>query len=127
MDADQVYKRRVRTKYKTRSKHEVKTYFQGISCSRRMAENDNNRTRTYRQQFRGAGSSKSIDHCILGAISSRESRSGNALTTWNGEYGWGDCYGGTCYGFGLMQIDRRYHSKVGAWNSQAHIEQGLDS
>ena len=30
-----------------------------------MAENDNNRTRTYRQQFRGAGSSKSIDHAFL--------------------------------------------------------------
>ena len=91
-----------------------------------MAENDNNRTRQHRNKFRGAGSNKSIDHCILGGISSRESRSGNALTTWNGEFGWGDCYGGTCYGFGLMQIDRRYHSKKGSWDSQQHIEQATD-
>ena len=98
----------------------------GISCSRKMAENDNNRTRNHRSKFRGAGSSKSIDHCILGAISSRESRSGNALTTWNGQFGWGDCHGGTCYGFGLMQIDRRYHSKKGKWDSQQHIEQATD-
>ena len=113
----------------------------GISCSRKMAENDNSRTRQhryievrfyhllsdwklekskpiyFRSKFRGAGSNKSIDHCILGGISSRESRSGNALTTWNGEFGWGDCHGGTCYGFGLMQIDRRYHSKQGSWDS----------
>ena len=98
----------------------------GISCSRKMAENDNSRTRNHRSKFRGAGSNKSIDHCILGGILSRESRSGNALTTWNGEFGWGDCYGGTCYGFGLMQIDRRYHSKKGAWDSQQHIEQATD-
>merc|ERR1712064_105415 len=50
----------------------------------------------------------------------------SALITWNGEFGWGDCYGGTCYGFGLMQIDRRYHSKKGAWDSQQHIEQATD-
>merc|ERR1711931_458428 len=50
----------------------------GISCSRKMAENDNKRTREHRSKFRGAGSNKSIDHCILGGISSRESRSGNA-------------------------------------------------
>ena len=98
----------------------------GISCSRKMAENDNKRTREHRSKFRGAGSNKSIDHCILGGISSRESRSGNALTTWNGEFGWGDCHGGTCYGFGLMQIDRRYHSKKGKWDSQQHIEQATD-
>merc|ERR1712018_164015 len=84
----------------------------------KMAENDNNRTRSHRTKIRGAGSNKSIDHCIIGAICSRESRSGNALTTWNGEFGWGDCHGGTCYGFGLMQIDRRYHSKKGKWDSQ---------
>ena len=52
----------------------------GISCSRKMAENDNKRTREHRTKFRGAGSNKSIDHCILGGISSRESRSGNALS-----------------------------------------------
>ena len=85
-----------------------------------------NLTIYFRSKFRGAGSNKSIDHCILGAISSRESRSGNALTTWNGEFGWGDCHGGTCYGFGLMQIDRRYHSKQGSWDSQRHIEQATD-
>ena len=44
--------------------------------------------------------------------------------TWNGEMGWGDCHGGTCYGFGLMQIDRRYHTPRGSWDSQTHIEQG---
>ena len=98
----------------------------GVSCSRKMAETDNSRTRNHRSKIRAAGSNKSLDHCIIGAICSRESRSGNALTTWNGEFGWGDCHGGTCYGFGIMQIDRRYHSKKGTWDSQQHIEQATD-
>merc|ERR1712002_363206 len=98
----------------------------GISCSQKMAKTDESRTREHRAKIRGAGSNKSIDHCILAAICSRESRSGNVLQTWNGEFGWGDCHGGTCYGFGLMQIDRRYLNPQGSWDSQRHIEQATD-
>ena len=82
----------------------------GVTCSGRLASNDFNKLKDFRVQARAAGSRKNIDHCIIGAIISRESRAGSALQTWNGEFGWGDCYGGTCYGFGLMQIDRRYHT-----------------
>merc|ERR1719454_1895157 len=95
----------------------------GITCSERLAGNDKNNLWKYRTQAKRAGSSKNIDHCIIGAIISRETRAGAALQTWNGQYGWGDCYGGQCYGWGLMQVDRRYHNVQGAWDSQQHMEQ----
>merc|ERR1711915_145119 len=98
----------------------------GIPCSHQMAETDYPRTRNYRSEIRNCGSNKSIDYCIIAVICSRESRSGAALTTWNGEFGWGDCHGDVCYGFGIMQIDSRYHEKRGEWDSQRHIEQATD-
>ncbi|CBY22427.1 unnamed protein product [Oikopleura dioica] len=95
----------------------------GKTCSERLASNDWSNLRQYQSQARAAGNKKNIDHNLIGAIISRETRAGAALQTWNGQYGWGDCYGGQCYGWGLMQVDRRYHNVQGAWNSQAHLEQ----
>jgi len=95
----------------------------GVSCSGKLASNDFKNLKKYQSQAKRAGSSKNIDHCIIGSIISRESRAGAALQTWNGQFGWGDCHGGTCYGFGLMQIDRRYHTPKGAYDSQQHLEQ----
>ena len=98
----------------------------GIKCSQQLASHDLNNLNKYKSNANLAGSSKHIDHSIIGAIISRESRAGAVLTTWNGEYGWGDCHNGQCYGFGLMQIDRRYHSPRGTWDSQEHMEQATD-
>ena len=98
----------------------------GVKCSKELASHDMSNLNKYQTNCKRAGSSRNIDHCIIGAICSRESRAGAVLQSWNGQYGWGDCHGGTCYGFGLMQIDRRYHTPRGSWDSQEHMEQATD-
>uniref|UniRef100_A0A3B3XUJ2 Lysozyme g n=1 Tax=Poecilia mexicana TaxID=48701 RepID=A0A3B3XUJ2_9TELE len=55
-----------------------------------------------------------IDPALIAAIISRESRAGNALRN-----GWGD-HGN---GWGLMQVDIRYHQKEGDWDSEEHLRQ----
>nr|BDH78621.1 G-type lysozyme C-terminal like protein [Triakis scyllium] len=45
---------------------------------------------------------------------SRESRGGNVLENGRGDHG---------NGFGLMQVDKRHHKIVGAWDSKEHITQ----
>merc|ERR1712110_1002627 len=88
----------------------------GVKCSGSLASHDFSNLKKYQSKCKKAGSNKNIDHCIIGAIISRESRAGAALNS----------HGGTCYGFGLMQIDKRYHNPRGAWDSQEHIEQATD-
>jgi len=92
----------------------------GISCSRKMAQTDNRLMEQYKTKIKNAAHNKKLDGAVVASIISRESRAGGALTS----DGWGDCHGGTCYGFGLMQIDKRYHNPQGSWNSIQHIEQG---
>ncbi|XP_047658041.1 lysozyme g-like isoform X2 [Tachysurus fulvidraco] len=57
------------------------------------------------------------DKLTVKAIISRESRAGAALVN-----GWGD-HGN---GFGLMQVDKRYHKPRGTWDSEEHIRQGTE-
>merc|ERR1711970_530658 len=91
----------------------------GIACSKQMAKTDNKLMSKYERKFKSVGRNNNIDAGLLTAICSRESRAGGALNS----QGWGDCHGGTCYGFGLMQIDKRYHNIKGAWDSEEHINQ----
>ncbi|CAI9575068.1 unnamed protein product [Staurois parvus] len=58
-----------------------------------------------------------MDPSIIAGIMSRESRGGSILIN-----GWGDHNNG----FGLMQVDKRYHILQGAWDSEAHIAQAVD-
>ncbi len=87
----------------------------GVAASRRMAQNDLPRLRQYADEFAAAGRRHGVPPALLAAIASRESRGGSALDR-NGR---GD--GGN--GFGLMQVDRRYHSPAGGPYSREHIDQ----
>ncbi len=80
-----------------------------------MARNDERRVARFRETFQSVGAQHGIDPAILAGVASRESRGGSALDR-NGR---GD--GGN--GFGLMQVDRRYHSPAGTPFSEAHINQ----
>lgn len=60
---------------------------------------------------------KKIDPSIIAGIMSRESRGGSILKN-----GWGDYNNG----FGLMQVDKRYHTLKGTWDSETHIAQAVD-
>ncbi|MEW5847769.1 MAG: LysM peptidoglycan-binding domain-containing protein [Myxococcota bacterium] len=87
----------------------------GVEGSRRMARNDESRLQRYREDFQAAGRRHNIDPSILAAIASRESRGGAALD----RRGLGD----NGNGFGLMQVDKRFHRPAGGPYSRAHIEQ----
>jgi soluble lytic murein transglycosylase-like protein len=80
-----------------------------------MAATDERRVARYQEDFRDAGARHGIDPAFLAAIASRESRGGNVLDA----NGCGD--GGN--GFGLMQVDRRYHQTQGGPFSREHINQ----
>uniref|UniRef100_A0A8C1LZH8 Lysozyme g n=1 Tax=Cyprinus carpio TaxID=7962 RepID=A0A8C1LZH8_CYPCA len=61
------------------------------------------RMENYKSMITNVGREKQMDPAVFAAIISRQSRAGATL-----EDGWGD-HG---YAFGLMQVDRRYHSPV---------------
>ncbi|XP_078067904.1 lysozyme g-like 1 isoform X2 [Mustelus asterias] len=86
----------------------------GVAASHRLMETDLGRLNKYKTLINNVARANQIDPAIIGAIMSRESRCGNVL-----ENGWGD-HGN---GFGLMQVDKRHHRIVGAWDSEEHITQ----
>ncbi|XP_072362017.1 lysozyme g-like 1 [Scyliorhinus torazame] len=86
----------------------------GVAASHKMMETDLGRVNKYKTTINKVAGANQIDPAIIGAIMSRESRGGNVL-----ENGWGD-HGN---GFGLMQVDKRYHKVAGAWDSEEHISQ----
>merc|ERR1712018_643550 len=49
----------------------------GVKCSGDLASHDFSKLKGFRTNIKATGSSKSIDHCIIGAIISRESRAGS--------------------------------------------------
>jgi peptidoglycan hydrolase-like protein with peptidoglycan-binding domain len=87
----------------------------GVGASHKMAQNDLSRLRQYKGAFEAAAAKHGLPPALLAAIASRESRAGAALDS-NGR---GD--GGN--GFGLMQIDFRYHNPRGGPYSAQHIDQ----
>jgi hypothetical protein len=82
-------------------------------CCGELAQNDWDAIIKFQSVTKAAAEEKRIDHNILAAVMSRESRAGRKLESWNGEFGWGKCKNGSCYGWGLMQVDRRFHQPVG--------------
>ncbi|XP_017329515.2 lysozyme g isoform X1 [Ictalurus punctatus] len=89
----------------------------GVQASYKLAEHDLKRMAQYKNIIMKVGRAKQMDAAVIAAIISRESRAGAALVD-----GWGD-HGN---GFGLMQVDKRYHTPRGAWNSEEHVTQGTE-
>uniref|UniRef100_A0A8C1US09 Lysozyme g n=1 Tax=Cyprinus carpio TaxID=7962 RepID=A0A8C1US09_CYPCA len=89
----------------------------GVEASNKLAEHDLARMEQYKSKIIKVGRAKQMDPAVIAAIISRESRAGAVLKD-----GWGD-HGN---GFGLMQVDRRYHTPVGAWDSEQHIAQATE-
>ncbi|KAL7886149.1 hypothetical protein AOLI_G00064440 [Acnodon oligacanthus] len=89
----------------------------GVQASYQMAQTDLRRMNQYKSIIIKVGNAKQMDPAVIAAIISRESRAGAVLVN-----GWGD-HGN---GFGLMQVDKRYHTPRGAWNSEEHITQGTE-
>jgi peptidoglycan hydrolase-like protein with peptidoglycan-binding domain len=87
----------------------------GVAASRKMAQTDLPKIKKYADEFAAAGKKYNLPPALLAAIASRESRGGSALDS----RGFGD-HGN---GFGLMQVDKRFHSLKGGPFSAAHIDQ----
>jgi peptidoglycan hydrolase-like protein with peptidoglycan-binding domain len=87
----------------------------GVGASQKMAQADLSRLQKYKGAFESAAAKHGLPPALLAAIASRESRAGAVLDR-NGR---GD--GGN--GFGLMQIDFRYHHPRGGPYSAEHIDQ----
>ncbi|NXI42596.1 LYG protein, partial [Galbula dea] len=91
--------------------------YAGVRASEKIAERDLKNMEKYKDIITEVGHNKCVDPAVIAAIISRESHAGTVL---NG--GWGD-HGN---GFGLMQVDKRYHEPVGSWDSKQHITQGAE-
>ncbi|KAM4750188.1 lysozyme g-like [Anableps anableps] len=88
--------------------------YSGVRASETMAQTDAGRMNKYRSKINTVGSQCGIDPALIAAIISRESRAGNVL-----QGGWGDNHNA----WGLMQVDIRYHTKQGDWDSEEHLRQ----
>ncbi|XP_075469609.1 lysozyme g-like isoform X3 [Ascaphus truei] len=87
----------------------------GIEASSTMARTDLSRMQKYKSVIMKVAREKAIDPAVIAAIISRECRAGNTLKN-----GWGD----NDNAFGLMQVDKRWHTIQGKWDSEEHIKQG---
>nr|XP_057907096.1 lysozyme g-like isoform X2 [Doryrhamphus excisus]XP_057907097.1 lysozyme g-like isoform X2 [Doryrhamphus excisus]XP_057907098.1 lysozyme g-like isoform X2 [Doryrhamphus excisus] len=90
----------------------------GEAASHTMAQTDLARMNKLKPVINKVAQEKGIEPAVLAGIISRESRGGNALDA----SGCGD--GGNA--FGVMQVDKRYHTPQGDWNSEQHVRQGAE-
>jgi len=86
----------------------------GVKASHQMAKTDLPKLTKYREDFLKVGEKHGLPPALLAAIASRESRAGSGLS--NG-------YGDNGNGYGLMQVDKRYHKLSGGPFSREHIDQ----
>ncbi|MGK7892362.1 MAG: peptidoglycan DD-metalloendopeptidase family protein [Xenococcus sp. (in: cyanobacteria)] len=96
----------------------------GIASSHLIAKKDlTNLSPTRLQAFRQASLKFDISLAVTVAVASRETHLGTVLGIGGNKPGWGD----NNHGFGVMQVDRRYHTIQGKDDpfSQEHIEQAL--
>ncbi|XP_018418372.1 PREDICTED: lysozyme g-like [Nanorana parkeri] len=89
----------------------------GVEASKKLAQNDLGRINKYKTKILSVAKQKQMDPSVIAAIMSRECRGGSVLVN-----GWGDHNNG----FGLMQVDKRYHKLEGTWDSETHIAQATD-
>lgn len=86
----------------------------GVAASHKMAQTDSSKMQKYKGLIDSVAREKNVQKGTIAGIISRESRAGAALKN-----GWGD----KGNAFGLMQVDKRWHTPVGAWDSKEHISQ----
>ncbi|XP_006887853.1 PREDICTED: lysozyme g-like protein 2 [Elephantulus edwardii] len=86
----------------------------GIRGSEMFAEMDLRAVKYYRVMIKEVGQRHCVDPALIAAIISRESHGGAVL-----QNGW-DHSG---LKFGLMQLDKKIHPPVGAWDSKEHLLQ----
>ncbi|SEU38204.1 Peptidoglycan-binding (PGRP) domain of peptidoglycan hydrolases-containing protein [Stigmatella erecta] len=87
----------------------------GVRASQKMAQTDLPQLRKYKAGIEAAAQKHGLPPALLAAIMSRETRGGTQLDkTGRGDRG---------NGFGLMQVDLRYHKAKGGPTSAEHIDQ----
>lgn len=88
----------------------------GVPASETIARKDLARVRAIKERFDSAALAYDLPPALLAGIASRESHVGASLRRGLGDRG---------YAFGIMQIDRRYHTIVmsGGPDSETHIAQ----
>lgn len=91
------------------------SHLSGVEASYKMAKTDASRINRYAALFIEVGKEINVPPALLAAIASRESRGGSALSA--------DGTGDHGNGFGIMQIDKRYHDISGTYNGKEHIAQ----
>ncbi|KAM8877074.1 lysozyme g-like [Synchiropus picturatus] len=91
--------------------------YYGVRASEEMAKTDLERMKKYYDMIKEVADEWNVDPYLIAGIISRESRAGNALVK-----GWGD-HGNA---FGLMQVDKRYHTPKGKWNGKSHLDQATE-
>ncbi|NWH78316.1 LYG protein, partial [Piaya cayana] len=89
--------------------------YSGVAASEKIAEQDLGAMNKYKTLIKNVGEKLCIEPALIAGIISRESHAGKVLKDGLGDNG---------NGFGLMQVDKRSHTPVGQWNSEAHITQG---
>lgn len=88
----------------------------GVDASHQMAKTDLRRVLALKSVFETSGQVFDVPPALLAAIASRESRCGNVLAA--------DGTGDRGNGFGIMQVDKRFHRiAAGGPKSQAHVDQ----
>ncbi|OCT68811.1 lysozyme g [Xenopus laevis] len=86
----------------------------GVAASHKMAQTDYAKMQKYKAIILSAAAKAKVDPALICGIISRETRAGAVLKD-----GWGD-HGNA---FGLMQVDKRYHTPKGKWDSEEHLDQ----
>ena len=93
----------------------------GVKASEAMAQTDRARVVPHKAKFVKAGKIFNLPPALLAAIASRETRCGNVLDD--------DGLGDHRNAFGIMQIDKRFHSPIetdGGPAGEAHIQQATE-
>ncbi|WP_223635913.1 peptidoglycan-binding protein [Corallococcus sp. EGB] len=87
----------------------------GVAASTKMAMTDLGRLQKFKGNIEAAAAKHGLPPALLAAIASRESRAGATLDR--------SGHGDNGNGFGVMQVDHRYHTTQGGPTSAQHIDQ----
>jgi soluble lytic murein transglycosylase-like protein len=92
----------------------------GSDASLKMAKTDQGRIKPLKTRFNAVAAQTGLPPALLAAVASRESRCGNVLAS--------DGTGDAGNAFGIMQVDRRFHTIKGTPDpkSQEHIQQASE-